>query len=119
MKKSREGLYTSEAEYNFLEQWEAMRSRSEIIQGSPITPITYANNEMLGLTTDCRNLTKATCGIAIKGDQMSLIADLILEIGITRAPRVLLAQFNESNSTSLPGLMRIRCIKRRLIKRIT
>ena len=84
-----EESYTSEAEYNFfLEQWEAMRSRSEIIQGPPIIPITYANNEMLGLTTDCRNLTKATCGIAIKGDEMSLIADLILEIGITRAPRV-------------------------------
>ena len=89
MKKSREGLYTTEADYNFfLEQWETMRSRSEIIQGPEIIPTTCSNNKLLGLSTDCRSLTKATCGIAITGDQQSLIADLILDLGITKAPRI-------------------------------
>ena len=89
MKKSQEGLYTNQTECNFyLEQWEAMRSRSEVIQG-PETPVmTYSNNEMVGLSTDCRALTRATCGIAIEGDQQSLIADLILDIGITKAKNI-------------------------------
>ena len=34
MKKSKEGLYVTQTEYNFyLEQWENMRSRSEDIEG--------------------------------------------------------------------------------------
>ena len=89
MKKSCEGLYTTQAEYNFyLDQWETMRSRSEIVQGPYIVPITYSNNDLLGLITDCRSLTKASCGIAIIGDQQSLMADLSLDLGITRAPRI-------------------------------
>ena len=89
MKKSQEGLYVSETEYNFyLEQWENMRSRSEIIQGPENSTITYSNNDMVGLSTDCRSLTRTTRGIAIDGDQQSLIADLILEVGITRASKI-------------------------------
>ena len=89
MKKSQEGLYTNQTECNFyLEQWEVMRSRSEVIQGPENPVMTYSNNEMVGLSTDCRALTRATCGIAIEGDQQSLIADLILDIGITRAKNI-------------------------------
>ena len=43
---------------------------------------------MVGLSIDCRSLTKATCGIAIAGDQQSLIADLILDLGITKASKI-------------------------------
>ena len=49
--------------------------------------ITYSNAEMVGLSTDCRSLTK-TSGIAIAGDQQSLIADLIIDLGITRASKI-------------------------------
>ena len=65
-----------------------MRSRSGIIQGSEIASITYSNNDLVGVTTDCRSLTKTTCGIAISGDHQSLIADLILDLGITKAARI-------------------------------
>ena len=89
MRKSQEGLYTNQTECNFyLDQWEAMRSRSEVIQGPENPVMTYSNNEMVGLSTDCRALTRATCGIAIEGDQQSLIADLILDVGITRAKNI-------------------------------
>ena len=89
MKKSQEGLFTTQAECNFyLDQWENMRSRSEVIQGPENPVITYSNNDMVGLSTDCRALTKTTCGIAIDGDQQSLIADLILDVGITRATKI-------------------------------
>ena len=82
MKKSQEGLYTTQAEYNFyLDQWENMRSRSEVIQGPENPVMTYSNSDMVGLSTDCRALTRTTCGIAIDGDQQSLIADLILDVG--------------------------------------
>ena len=43
---------------------------------------------MVGLSIDCRSLTNATCGIAIAGDQQSLIADLILDLGITKASKI-------------------------------
>ena len=89
MKKSREGLYVTETQYNFyLEQWENVRSRSEVIQGPENPQITYSNTDMVGLSIDCRSLTKNTCGMAIAGDQQSLIADLILDVGITRASRI-------------------------------
>ena len=86
MGKSQEGLYINPQDSTFfLEQWETMRSRSEVKVGPENSVITYSNNDMLGLSTDCRALNRTTCGIAIQGDQQSLIADLILEIGLTRA----------------------------------
>ena len=89
MKKSQEGLYTPQQESNFyLEQWELMRSRSTVIQQPESPVMTYSNNEIMGLSTDCRALTRATCGIAIEGNQQSLIADLILDIGITRSKTI-------------------------------
>ena len=89
MKKSQEGLYVSDTEYSFdLEQWENIRSRSEVIQGPENPMITYSNTEMVGLSTDCRSLTKTTCGIAIAGDQQSPIADLVIDLGITRASKI-------------------------------
>ena len=39
----------------------------------------------MAVSTDCRALTKETCGIAIADDQQSLIADLILDFGLTRS----------------------------------
>ena len=81
MRKSKEGLYVTQTEYNFyLEEWENMRSQSEVIEGPENSPITYSNTEMVGLSTDCRSLTKTTSGIAIAGDQQSLIADLIIDL---------------------------------------
>ena len=63
MAKSQEGLYTSTHESTFfLEQWETMRSRSEVKMGPENSVLTYSNNDMLGLSTDCRALTRATCG---------------------------------------------------------
>ena len=89
MKRSQEGLYTTQAEYNFyLDQWENMRSRSEVIQGPENSVMTYSNNDIVGLSTDCRALTKKTCGIAIDGDQQSLIADLMIDVGNTKATKI-------------------------------
>ena len=39
----------------------------------------------MGVSTDFRALTKETCGIAIVDDQQSLIADLILDLGLTKS----------------------------------
>ena len=47
--------------------------------------IVYANDVLVGVSTDCRALTKETCGIAIVDDQQSLIADLILDLGLTKS----------------------------------
>ena len=89
MKKSQEGLYTTQQESNFyLEQWETMHSRSKVIQEPESPAITYSNNDIMGLSTDCRALTRATCGIAVDGDQQSIIADLILDVGITRSKTI-------------------------------
>ena len=89
MTKSQEGLYTNQHESTYLlEQWETMRSRSEVKMGPENSVITYSNNDMVGLSTDCRGLNRTTCGIAIDGDQLSLIADLILDIGLTRAKSI-------------------------------
>ena len=75
--------------YNYyLDQWETMRSRSEIVEGPENVPITYSNDALLGLTVDCRGLRKVTCGIAVIGEQRSLVADLIIDIGITKATRI-------------------------------
>ena len=89
MKKSQEGLYTTQQESIFyLELWELMRSRSKVIQQPESPAMTYSNDVMLGLSTDCRALTRASCGIAIDGDQQSLIADLIIDVGITRSKNI-------------------------------
>ena len=91
MKKSREGLYITQADYSFyLEQWETMRSRSEIIEGAENASMTYSNDELLGIITDCRSLNKTSCGIAVIGDQQSLVADLVLDIGILRHDELLM-----------------------------
>ena len=89
MAKSQEGLYMNPQDSTFLsEQWETMGSGSEVKVGPENSAIVYSNDDMLGLSADCRALTKATCGIAIVGDQQSLIADLILDIGLARAKDV-------------------------------
>ena len=89
MAKSQEGLYLNPQDSTFLsEQWEMMGSGSEVKIGPENSAIVYSNDDMMGLSADCRALTKATCGIAIVGDQQSLIADLILDIGLTRAKDV-------------------------------
>ena len=65
-----------------------MGSGSEVKVGPENSAIVYANDDLVGVSTDCRALTKTTCGLAIVDDQQSLIADLILDIGLTRAKDV-------------------------------
>ena len=89
MAKSQEGLYMNPQDSTFMtEQWETMGSGSEVKVGSESPAIVYANDELVAVSTDCRALTKETCGIAIVDDQQSLIADLILDFGLTRAKTV-------------------------------
>ena len=89
MAKSQEGLYMNPQDSTFMiEQWETMGSGSEVKVGPESPAIVYANDELVGISTDCRALTKETCGIAIVDDQQSLIADLILDFGLTRAKTV-------------------------------
>ena len=84
--KSQEGLYMNPQDSTFMaEQWETMGSGSEVKVGPESPAIVYANDELVGVSTDCRALTKETCGIAIVDDQQSLIADLILDLGLTKS----------------------------------
>ena len=108
MAKSQEGLYMNPQDSTFMtEQWETMGSGSEVKVGPENSAIVYANDDLVGVSTDCRALTKVTCGIAIVDDQQSLIADLILDIGLTRAKDVAGAiLFQNPLKWSLP-----RCLK--------
>ena len=89
MRKSSEGLYMTQTDHDYyLDQWEKMRSQSEIVEGPEIVPITYSNDDTLGMVTDCRGLTKKTCGLAVVDEQQSLIADMNLDTGITGSTRI-------------------------------
>ena len=84
--KSQEGLYMNPQDSTFMaDQWETMGSGSEVKVGPESSAIVYANDALVGISTDCRALTKETCGIAIVDDQQSLIADLILDLGLTKS----------------------------------
>ena len=71
-----------------MDQWENLRFQSEIAEGPEIQPITYTIDRILGCAFDDTNHTKITNGLAIVGDQLSMVTDLILEKGITQSSKV-------------------------------
>ena len=108
MRKNCEALYMTQTDHDYyLDQWEKMRSQSEIMEGPEIVPITYSNDNTFGLVTDCLGLTKKTCGLAVTDEQRSLIVDMILDTGITGSTRI--AGAIERNNTCIDLPLTIIC----------
>ena len=57
--KSQEGLYMNPQDSTFMaDQWETMGSELEVKVGPESSATVYANDALVGVSTDCRALTK-------------------------------------------------------------